>query len=150
MLPCRRSIPHTGDRNRKVLVDNGFRLPSALDNRPVTFDEFESMQKNIVFVSATPGKYELSLSVPVEQVVRPTGLLDPEVEVRPLATQVDDAIHEIRAHAARGERTLVTTLTKRMAEELSDYLRKVGLQPLSAFGAGYVRAGGYSAQSPRR
>jgi len=120
---------HRADRNRKqVLVDNGFRLPSALDNRPVTFDEFESMQKNIVFVSATPGKYELSLSVPVEQVVRPTGLLDPEVEVRPLATQVDDAIHEIRAHAARGERTLVTTLTKRMAEELSDYLRKVGLR----------------------
>ena len=120
---------YNADRNRKqVLVDNGFRLPSALDNRPVTFEEFESMQKNIVFVSATPGKYELSLSPPIEQVVRPTGLLDPEVEVRPLATQVDDAIHEIRTRAERGERTLVTTLTKRMAEELSDYLRKVGLR----------------------
>lgn len=120
---------HNADRNRKqVLVDNGFRLPSALDNRPVTFDEFESMQKNFVFVSATPGKYELSLTQPVEQVVRPTGLLDPRIELRPLATQIDDAIEEIRAHAERGERTLVTTLTKRMAEELSDYLRKVGLR----------------------
>ena len=127
-LPQIRAM-YNADRNRKqVLVDNGFRLPSALDNRPVTFDEFESMQNNFIFVSATPGKYELELTQPVEQVVRPTGLLDPRMEVRPLATQIDDAIEEIRSHAERGERTLVTTLTKRMAEELSDYLRKVGLR----------------------
>ncbi|NLZ62212.1 MAG: excinuclease ABC subunit UvrB [Lentisphaerae bacterium] len=127
-LPQIHAMP-TADRNRKqVLVDNGFRLPSALDNRPVTFEEFESMQKTVIFVSATPGKYELSLTQPVEQVVRPTGLLDPQVEVRPLATQVDDAIHEIKAAAARGERTLVTTLTKKMAEDLSDYLRRTGIR----------------------
>ena len=116
------------DRNRKlVLVDNGFRLPSALDNRPLTYDEFKSLQKNVVFVSATPGAYELSLTEPVRQIIRPTGLLDPKVEVRPLAGQVDDAIEEIRSMAERKERVLVTTLTKKMAEELSEYLRKVGL-----------------------
>lgn len=119
----------TADRNRKqVLVDNGFRLPSALDNRPLTFDEFESLQKQIIFVSATPGKYELELTTPVEQVVRPTGLLDPEVEMRPLANQVDDVIAEIRKYAAQNERTLVTTLTKRMAEDLSDYLRTLDIR----------------------
>ncbi len=119
----------TADRNRKqVLVDNGFRLPSALDNRPLTFDEFESLQHNMIFMSATPGRYELSLTTPVEQVVRPTGLLDPVVEVRPLAGQVDDVIHEIRQCAANGERVLVTTLTKRMAEELSEYLRGMDLR----------------------
>lgn len=116
------------DRNRKlVLVDNGFRLPSALDNRPLTYDEFKSLQKNVVFVSATPGAYELSLTEPVRQIIRPTGLLDPKVEVRPLTGQVDDAIEEIRSMAERKERVLVTTLTKKMAEELSEYLRKVGL-----------------------
>ncbi|NLE56248.1 MAG: excinuclease ABC subunit UvrB [Lentisphaerae bacterium] len=117
------------DRNRKqTLVDNGFRLPSALDNRPLTFEEFSDLQHNIVFVSATPGEYELGLTTPVEQVVRPTGLLDPEVEVRPLADQVDDVIEEVRLRAARNERVLVTTLTKRMAEDLSDYLRKLDVR----------------------
>ena len=117
------------DHNRKmVLVENGFRLPSALDNRPLTFDEFDSLQKNVIFVSATPGKYELSITEPVEQVIRPTGLLDPEVEVRPLADQVDDVIYEIRRYAEKGERTLVTTLTKKMAEDLSDYLQKLGVR----------------------
>ncbi len=127
-LPQIHAMP-TADRNRKqVLVDNGFRLPSALDNRPVTFAEFEEMQKTVVFVSATPGRYELSLTQPVEQVVRPTGLLDPRVEIRPLASQIDDAIHEIKAAASKGERSLVTTLTKRMAEDLSDYLRRTGIR----------------------
>ena len=120
---------HRADRNRKqVLVDNGFRLPSALDNRPVTYDEFEAMQHQTLYISATPGDFELSRTTPVEQVIRPTGLLDPEVEVRPLANQVDDVLDEIRRLAARGERTLVTTLTKRMAEDLSDYLRGVGVR----------------------
>ena len=117
------------DRNRKlVLVENGFRLPSALDNRPLTYDEFKSLQRQVVFVSATPGPYELDHTVPIPQVIRPTGLLDPAVEVRPLAGQVDDAIEEIRAMAEKHERVLVTTLTKRMAEDLSEYLRKVGLR----------------------
>ncbi len=120
---------HRADRNRKqVLVDNGFRLPSALDNRPLTFGEFEELQNQLLYVSATPGDYELSFGEPVEQVVRPTGLLDPKMEVRPLETQVDDVIHEIRVRAERGERTLVTTLTKRMAEDLSEYLRGVGVE----------------------
>ena len=117
------------DRNRKqVLVDNGFRLPSALDNRPVTYEEFEEMQKQTIYISATPGDFELERTVPVEQVVRPTGLLDPKIEIRPLADQVDDAMHEIKLLAAKGERTLVTTLTKRMAEDLSDYLRGTGVR----------------------
>ena len=120
---------HRADCSRKqVLVDNGFRLPSALDNRPVTYDEFKSMQNNIIFTSATPGDYELSLATPIEQVVRPTGLLDPAVEVRPLETQVDDAINEIKKCIAGGTRVLVTTLTKRMSEELSDFLRKVDIR----------------------
>jgi len=120
---------HTADRNRKlVLVEHGFRLPSALDNRPLCFDEYEALQKNTLFVSATPGDYELSRATPVEQVVRPTGLLDPEIEVRPLRDQIDDVIHEIRGRAAQGERTLVTTLTKRTAEDLSDYLRKLEMR----------------------
>ncbi len=117
------------DRNRKkVLVENGFRLPSALDNRPLTYEEFRSLQKNVIFVSATPGSYELSLTQPVKQIIRPTGLLDPQVEVRPLTGQVDDAIEEIRRMTEKKERVLVTTLTKRMAEELSEYLRKVGIE----------------------
>jgi excinuclease ABC subunit B len=122
-LPQVRAM-YNADRSRKqVLVDNGFRLPSALDNRPLNFAEFEELQHRTIFVSATPGVYELERTTPVQQVVRPTGLLDPKIEVRPLATQVDDVIHEIRACAERGERVLVTTLTKRTAEDLSDYLR---------------------------
>ena len=117
------------DRSRKrVLVENGFRLPSAMDNRPLEFEEFMALQRGVVFVSATPSVYELERTVPVQQVVRPTGLLDPIMEVRPLATQVDDVIHEIRSCAERGERVLVTTLTKRTAEDLSDYLRDLNLR----------------------
>jgi excinuclease ABC subunit B len=115
---------HNGDRARKKsLVDYGFRLPSAYDNRPLRFDEFEEYMKNVVFVSATPGDYELKRSAQVvEQIIRPTGLLDPEVEVRPIEGQVRDVMQEIRLVVARGDRTLVTTLTKRLAEELTDYL----------------------------
>jgi len=114
-----------GDRSRKqTLVDYGFRLPSALDNRPLRFDEWEQMVQQVIFVSATPGPYELEKckGVVVEQVIRPTGLVDPEVEVRPVRTQIDDLIAEIRERAKKGERVLVTTLTKRMAEDLAEYL----------------------------
>ena len=113
-----------GDRSRKEnLVEYGFRLPSALDNRPLRFDEFESLMPRTVFVSATPSDYEKTLSSSViEQVVRPTGLVDPEIEVRPVATQVDDLMSEAKERAALGERVLVTTLTKRMSEDLTDYL----------------------------
>jgi len=116
---------YRGDRSRKeTLVEHGFRLPSALDNRPLKFDEFESLAPQIIHVSATPGSYELDHAGDdvVEQVVRPTGLLDPEVEVRPATTQVDDLLSEIRKRVAVGERVLVTTLTKRMSEDLTDYL----------------------------
>jgi excinuclease ABC subunit B len=120
---------YQADRNRKlVLVEHGFRLPSALDNRPLAFDEFESLIGQVMFVSATPGPYELERTEPIEQVVRPTGLLDPEVEVRPLEGQIDDLIEEVRKRAELGERVLVTTLTKRTAEDLSDYLRDIGLR----------------------
>ena len=113
-----------GDRSRKEnLVEYGFRLPSALDNRPLRFDEFESLMPRTVFVSATPSDYEKTHSSSViEQVVRPTGLVDPEIEVRPVATQVDDLMSEAKERAALGERVLVTTLTKRMSEDLTDYL----------------------------
>jgi excinuclease ABC subunit B len=114
-----------GDRSRKVtLVEHGFRLPSALDNRPLTFEEWEAMVPRVIFVSATPGDYELTKSggVVVEQVIRPTGLVDPVVEVRPVRNQIDDLLAEIRLRAERKERVLVTTLTKRMAEDLTDYL----------------------------
>ncbi len=120
-----------GDRSRKMtLVEYGFRLPSALDNRPLTFDEWEQMVKQIIFVSATPSNYELEKSkgVIVEQVIRPTGLIDPEVEIRPVKNQIDDLLAEIRARAAKKERILVTTLTKRMAEDLTDYLVDVGVR----------------------
>ncbi len=120
-----------GDRSRKMtLVEYGFRLPSALDNRPLTFDEWEQMVKQIIFVSATPSNYELEKSkgVIVEQVIRPTGLIDPEVEIRPVKNQIDDLLAEIRARAAKKERILVTTLTKRMAEDLTDYLVDVGVK----------------------
>src|SRR5512142_168981 len=120
-----------GDRARKLtLVEYGFRLPSALDNRPLKFDEWESMVPKAVFVSATPGDYELEHSggVVVEQLIRPTGLLDPEVEVRPVKGQVDDLLEEVRIRAQKGERVLVTTLTKRMAEDLTDCMKEVGIR----------------------
>ena len=120
-----------GDRARKLtLVEYGFRLPSALDNRPLMFDEFLALTPRAVFVSATPGDLELQLSegVVVEQIIRPTGLIDPEIEVRPVRGQVDDLLKEIRARERRGERVLVTTLTKRMAEDLTDYLQQVGVR----------------------
>lgn len=118
---------YKGDRSRKeTLVEFGFRLPSALDNRPMMFDEFESIAPQAIFVSATPGTYELEKSGDdiADQVVRPTGLLDPEIEVRPVATQVDDLLSEIRIRSAKGERVLVTTLTKRMSEDLTEYLHE--------------------------
>jgi excinuclease ABC subunit B len=120
-----------GDRSRKqTLVDYGFRLPSALDNRPLRIDEFKALVPRMLFVSATPGDEELRLSggVVVEQIIRPTGLVDPEVEVRPVRGQVDDLLQEIHARAGRGERVLVTTLTKRMAEDLTDYLQQHGVR----------------------
>ena len=119
---------YKGDRSRKeTLVEYGFRLPSALDNRPMKFEEWERIAPQAIFVSATPGPYEEKhAGAVVEQVVRPTGLLDPEVEIRPVATQVDDVLSEVRLRAARNERVLVTTLTKRMAEDLTDYLSDHG------------------------
>ena len=120
-----------GDRSRKeTLVEYGFRLPSALDNRPLTFEEFEHRVNQAIYVSATPGPYELTKSagVVVEQIIRPTGLVDPQVEVRPVKGQIDDLLHEIRERAARGERVLVTTLTKRMAEDLAEYYSEVGVR----------------------
>ena len=128
-LPQLRGM-YFGDRSRKeVLVDFGFRLPSALDNRPLNFGEFEERVNQIVYVSATPGPYEYEHSQSiVEQVIRPTGLMDPVVEVRPVEGQIDDLIHEIRVRTDRGERSVVTTLTKRMAEELADYLRELGIK----------------------
>jgi excinuclease ABC subunit B len=122
---------YAGDRSRKqTLVDYGFRMPSALDNRPLNFEEFEHRMNQVVYVSATPGPYELTKSggVVVEQVIRPTGLVDPEVEVRPVKGQVDDLLEEIRVRAARNERVLVTTLTKRMAEDLAEYFAEVGVR----------------------
>ncbi|MCX7637551.1 MAG: excinuclease ABC subunit UvrB [Cyclobacteriaceae bacterium] len=120
-----------GDRSRKVnLVDYGFRLPSALDNRPLTFAEFEEMINQVIYVSATPGEYELRKSegVVVEQLIRPTGLLDPQIDVRPSRNQIDDLLEEIDIRVKRNERVLVTTLTKRMAEELARYLDKAGVK----------------------
>jgi excinuclease ABC subunit B len=122
---------HAGDRSRKqTLVDFGFRMPSALDNRPLTFEEFEHRTNQVIYVSATPGPYELTKSggTVVEQVIRPTGLEDPQVEVRPVKGQVDDLLEEIRGRAARNERVLVTTLTKRMAEDLAEYFAEVGVR----------------------
>jgi excinuclease ABC subunit B len=122
---------YPGDRSRKsTLVEYGFRLPSALDNRPLTFEEFEHRSNQIVYVSATPGPYELTKSagVVVEQIIRPTGLVDPPVEIRPVKGQIDDLLHEIRLRVDRGERVLVTTLTKRMAEDLAEYYSEVGVK----------------------
>jgi excinuclease ABC subunit B len=133
---CHQTVPQVrgmyfGDRSRKeVLVAYGFRLPSALDNRPLNFEEWERRVKQVVFVSATPGPYELSKAggVVVEQVIRPTGLMDPPIEVRPVRGQVDDLLAEIRDRAARKERVLVTTLTKRMAEDLTTYYQELGVR----------------------
>lgn len=121
---------YNGDRARKeVLVDHGFRLPSALDNRPLKFEEFEQKVKQIVFVSATPGPYELEKCPEmIEQIIRPTGLLDPLIDVRPTKGQIDDLIHEVRDRIDKDERVLVTTLTKKMAEDLTDYLKEVGIK----------------------
>src|SRR5919112_4122272 len=122
---------YNGDRARKLtLVEYGFRLPSALDNRPLIFDEFLALTPRMIAVSATPGDIELELSegAVVEQVIRPTGLVDPEIEIRPVRGQVDDLLHEIRLRERRGERVLVTTLTKRMAEDLTDYMQQMGVR----------------------
>ena len=122
---------YKGDRSRKeTLIEHGFRLPSALDNRPLQFDEWDSLIHRAVFVSATPGDWELERSggVVVEQIIRPTGLVDPSIHVRPVKGQVDDLLAEIREREAKGERVLVTTLTKRMAEDLSEYLQSVGVR----------------------
>ena len=129
-VPQIRGMYH-GDRSRKtVLVDYGFRMPSALDNRPLNFEEWKTRVGQVVFVSATPGPYELEASggVVVEQIIRPTGLVDPEVEVRPVKGQIDDLLHEIRARADSHERVLVTTLTKRMAEDLTQYYQELGVR----------------------
>jgi excinuclease ABC subunit B len=122
---------YRGDRSRKeTLVEFGFRLPSAMDNRPLRFEEFERYMKRVIFVSATPGDYELEKSAPhlVEQLIRPTGLIDPEISVRPVAGQVDELLAEIRTRIARDERVLVTTLTKRMAEDLTEYYADLGIR----------------------
>ena len=129
-VPQLRGMYH-GDRSRKEnLVEYGFRLPSALDNRPLTFEEFERRTNQLIYVSATPGPYELTKSggVVVEQVIRPTGLTDPQVEVRPVRGQIDDLLHQIRLRAEKNERVLVTTLTKRMAEDLAEYYTEVGVK----------------------
>jgi len=129
-VPQVRAMYH-GDRSRKqVLVDYGFRMPSALDNRPLTFEEFEHRTDQVIYVSATPGPYELTRSggAFVEQVIRPTGLLDPPVEIRPVKGQVDDLLEEIRIRAQKNERVLVTTLTKRMSEDLAEYFGEIGVR----------------------
>ena len=129
-IPQVRGMFH-GDRSRKqILVDYGFRMPSALDNRPLTFEEFEHRLNQVICVSATPGPYELTKAggLVVEQVIRPTGLIDPDVEVRPVKGQVDDLLEEIRVRAEKNERVLVTTLTKRMAEDLSEYFSEIGVR----------------------
>jgi excinuclease ABC subunit B len=129
-IPQLRGMYH-GDRSRKeILVNYGFRLPSALDNRPLTFEEFENRVNQVLYISATPGPYELTKSagVVVEQIIRPTGLVDPQVEVRPIKGQVDDLLNEIRKRTENNERVLVTTLTKRMAEDLSEYYTEVGVR----------------------
>src|SRR4029079_19216637 len=131
-----RSVPqirgmYRGDRARKeILVAYGFRLPSALDNRPLTFDEWEQRARQVMFVSATPGPYELAKAqgVVVEQIIRPTGLTDPPIDVRPVKGQVDDLLQESRTRAEKKERVLVTTLTKRMAEDLTQYYQELGVR----------------------
>ena len=121
---------HGDQQRKKTLVEYGFRLPSALDNRPLSFDEFEARTGQLLYVSATPGPYELQKSsgVVVEQVIRPTGLMDPQIEVRPVEGQVDDLLAEIRVRTEKGHRVLVTTLTKRMAEDLTEYYHDLGVR----------------------
>ncbi|MBE7119574.1 excinuclease ABC subunit B [Bacillus cereus] len=128
-LPQVRAM-YNGDQARKqVLVDHGFRLPSALDNRPLTFDEFEEKTNQVIYVSATPGPYELEQSPEVvEQIIRPTGLLDPPIDIRPIEGQIDDLLGEIHDRIAKNERVLITTLTKKMSEDLTDYLKDVGIK----------------------
>ena len=133
---------YNGDQSRKRnLVDYGFRLPSALDNRPLKFQEFTARNLQTIYVSATPGKYELGrdLSI-IEQVIRPTGLLDPVIDIRPATFQVDDLLGEIRQVIVKKERVLVTTLTKKMSEDLTDYLSAEGIKVLFAFFNRYCRA----------
>jgi excinuclease ABC subunit B len=129
-VPQVRGMYHGDQQRKKTLVEYGFRLPSALDNRPLNFEEFEGRLGQVIYVSATPGPYELQKAggVVVEQVIRPTGLMDPGIDVRPVKGQVDDLLAEIRARAARGERVLVTTLTKRMAEDLTEYYHDLGVR----------------------
>ncbi|MHB8376166.1 MAG: excinuclease ABC subunit UvrB [Dehalococcoidia bacterium] len=128
-VPQVRGMYHGDTARKRVLVDYGFRLPSAMDNRPLSFQEFEDHLNQVVFVSATPGPHELAVSAQVvEQVIRPTGLLDPVIAVRPTRGQIDDLLDEVRVRAGRSERTLVTTLTKRMAEDLADYLQEAGVR----------------------
>ena len=129
-VPQVRGMYHGDQQRKKTLVEYGFRLPSALDNRPLNFEEFEGRLGQVIYVSATPGPYELQKAggVVVEQVIRPTGLMDPELDVRPVKGQVDDLLAEIRARAAKGERVLVTTLTKRMAEDLTEYYHDLGVR----------------------
>ncbi|SVE39625.1 uncharacterized protein METZ01_LOCUS492479, partial [marine metagenome] len=121
---------YKGDRSRKeTLVEHGFRLPSALDNRPLNFEEFEERVSQAVYVSATPGPYEMEHSEKiVEQVIRPTGLTDPVIEVKPVDGQIDDLLYQVNQRVNKGERCLITTLTKRMSEELSDYLKETGIR----------------------
>src|SRR3954454_12884361 len=128
-IPQVRGMYFSDKARKDVLVEHGFRLPSALDNRPLTFAEFEHRIHQCVFVSATPGPYELEHSEQiVEQLIRPTGLLDPKIEVKPTKGQIDDLMEQIQTRVKRGERALVTTLTKRMAEDLADYLREMGVK----------------------
>src|SRR5699024_10256091 len=121
---------YNGDQARKqMLVDHGFRLPSALDNRPLKFEEFEKKSNQLIYVSATPGPYELEHSPDmIEQIIRPTGLLDPKIDIRKTEGQIDDLISEINSRIEKGERTLVTTLTIRMSEDLTDYLKDIGIK----------------------
>lgn len=128
-LPQVRGMYNGDQARKKVLVEHGFRLPSALDNRPLKFEEFEKHIRNAIYVSATPGPYEMEHTpIMVEQIIRPTGLLDPEIEVRPIEGQIDDLIDEIQLRIERNERVLVTTLTKKMSEDLTDYLKEVGIK----------------------
>ncbi len=121
---------YNGDQARKkVLVDHGFRLPSAMDNRPLTFQEFEKKTEQLVYVSATPGPYEIEHTPEmIEQIIRPTGLLDPEIDIRPIEGQIDDIISEIYKRTEKNERVLITTLTKKMSEDLTDYLKDIGIK----------------------
>ena len=121
---------YAGDRSRKgSLIDNGFRLPSAYDNRPLNFEEFEENINQIVFTTATPGPYEIQHSTTfAEQIIRPTGLLDPEIDVRPIENQIDNLVGEIHSVIEKGERVLITTLTKKMSEDLTDYLKEIGIK----------------------